>query len=235
MHRVAVCDDDVEALHQLEGFLKEYRLELEVDTYRDGVELLASERAYEIILLDVDMTGKNGIETAKELRRTDKKVKIIYVTNYSDYTVFAFAVHAFAYLLKPVKKEILYQQLEEAFEYMQNVEREELKFVTEEGILRLREDEIFYFEYIQRKVRIYTNKGIFQMKKRITDVVDALGKSDFFMPHKSFVVNLYAVQQIKGYDIYLTNGSIVPLSQKKSVVFRQALNRYLARTGGKNL
>ncbi len=50
----------------------------------------------------------------------------------------------------------------------------------------------------------------------------------FAMPHKSFVVNLHAVEKIYGYELTLTDGSRIPLSQKKSVQFRRLLNQYLA-------
>ena len=65
--------------------------------------MLESEEKFDIIFLDIDMGGINGIETAKKIRIYDKKVKIIYVTNYTDYTSSAFSVHAFGYLVKPIK------------------------------------------------------------------------------------------------------------------------------------
>lgn len=102
MVKVAICDDEVTTLEQMRVLLEEYPLALQVDAFLCGEELVAAKESYEIIFLDVDMAGMNGIETAHEIRKKDKKVKIIYVTNYSDYTTFAFAVHAFAYLLKPV-------------------------------------------------------------------------------------------------------------------------------------
>ena len=54
----------------------------------------------------------------------------------------------------------------------------------------------------------------------------------FAMPHKSFVVNLYAVERIHGYELTLTDGRRIPLSQKKAVQFRGALNQYLAEERG---
>lgn len=93
--RIAICDDEVSTLHQTIKYLKEYpKVSFAIDTYISGEALLASKENYEIILLDIDMTGINGIETARQIRLHDKNVKLIYITNHSDYTVFALAVHA---------------------------------------------------------------------------------------------------------------------------------------------
>ena len=54
-----------------------------------------------------------------------------------------------------------------------------------------------------------------------------MNKYGFVMPHKSFTVNLFYVRSIKGYDIFMMDGSVIPLSQKKSVEFRERLNMFL--------
>lgn len=236
MIRIAICDDEPAVLQQTKELLKEYqRVELSIDEFTSGEALLNSTRSYEIILLDIDMPKTDGIETARLIRQRDKKVKLIYITNYSDYTVFAFAVHAFAYLLKPLKKEELYKQLDEAFEYMQLSSDSLIEFHTVQGILRLPPSDILYFEYLNRKVYLRTKADTHILKCKITELADQLKEKGFIMPHKSFVVNLYSVKNIKGYDIYLVNGSTVPLSQKKSLEFRRALNHYLSEGMGLRL
>lgn len=233
MIRIAVCDDETDVLARMERMLYSYKKEtLSVDCYTSGTKLLASSKQYDIIFLDIDMPGMNGIKTAEQIRRGDREVTLIYVTNYTDYTIFAFAVHAFAYLLKPVEQDTLFGQLEEALLYQRKTKAQELEFTTQEGIIRVDPAEILYFEYQNRMVLMKTTDGIRHWKRRITEVAEKMKAYDFVMPHKSFVVNLYAVQSIHGYDIILTDGSTVPLSQKKSVGFRRSLNRYLAREGG---
>lgn len=229
MIRIAVCDDEEEVLSREVAMVREYHMEgLAVDGYTSGAALLNAGLEYDIILLDIDMEGMNGIETARRIRARDKKVKLIYVTNYSDYTIFAFAVHAFAYLLKPLRREDLFRQLEEALAYRSAEGEDEMEFQAREGIVRIKPSDILCFEYQSRQVLMYTRERIWHLKKKITDVEQEMRESGFAMPHKSFVVNLYAVQSIHGYDITLSDGSVVPLSQKKAAQFRKALNQYLA-------
>ncbi len=233
MIKIAVCDDDEKILGETLELLRHYKkLPLTADAYTSGEALLAAGKKYDILLLDIDMEGPNGIETARRIREVDKEVKLIYVTNYSDYTIFAFGVHAFAYLLKPLKAEELFAQLDEALAYGLAGPEPELEFLAKEGIVHIVPSRILCFEYLSRQVLMYTEERVWHLKRQITELAREMEGYGFAMPHKSFVVNLYAVQRIHRYEITLTDGRIIPLSQKKSAGFRRALNEYLAGERG---
>ena len=233
MIKIAVCDDDEKNLRDTLKLLEQYKkFPLSADAYTSGEALLAAGKKYDILLLDIDMEGLDGIETARRIREADKEVKLIYVTNYSDYTIFAFGVHAFAYLLKPLKAEELYAQLDEVFAYGLSGPEQELEFQAKEGIVRIVPSRILCFEYLSRQVLMYTTERVWHLKRQFTELARQMEGYGFAMPHKSFVVNLHAVQRIHGYVITLTDGREIPLSQKKSAAFRRALNQYLAGERG---
>ena len=198
--KIAVCDDEKSMLEQMEENLKEFETLFQIDCYTSGEALLDSGIYYDLIFLDIDMKGISGIDTARMLRRRDKKVKIVYVTAYEDFRDYAFSVHAFGYLVKPVKRESVHEMIREVLDYTEEeTDGPRLKFQTEEGIIELKIQEIIYFEYLQRKIRIVSEKGTFHMK------------------------------HLKGYEIWMTDVSTVPLSQKKSANFRQQLTGWLAQ------
>lgn len=229
MIKIAICDDDLIILNQTKKLIEDYKKkDFDIYVYKSGEELLESKSIFDIIFLDIDMIGINGIETAKRIRLYDKQVKIIYVTNYTDYTYSAFSVHAFGYLVKPIKEKDLHEQLNEALSYMVEYKEYLMEFITNEGLVRVDLNKIYYFEYESRKVLMRTNDKTYILKEKISDISTKMKEYGFEMPHKSFVVNLYNVKSIKGYDIYMMNGSIVPLSQKKSTEFRNSLNIYIS-------
>lgn len=230
MIKIAICDDDLITLNHTKEIIESYKeKDLQIYSYKSGEELLECEGKFDIIFLDIDMDGINGIEAAKRIRVYDKKVKIIYVTNYTDYTSSAFSVHAFGYLVKPIKEEELNEQLDEALSYMQDDEECLVEFITEDGLVRIDIKKIYYFEYVSRKIFMKTSDKIYIIREKISVINDKMKEFGFEMPHKSFVVNLYNVKSVKGYDVYMMDESIVPLSQKKSSEFRSALNVYLSK------
>lgn len=99
--RIAVCDDDKEIRDMLAEKIGKLYPEADLWLYRSGEELLSSDKEPDILLLDIQMPGKSGMETAKELRRKSRKAIIIFVTALDDFVFQAFDVGAFHYLVKP--------------------------------------------------------------------------------------------------------------------------------------
>lgn len=230
MQKTAVCDDDRAFCRKMTEYIKNYLLEVEVREFNSGEALLKQQEKFDLIFLDVDMKGINGIETARRLRKKDKKVKIVYVTAYPDFVNYAFSVHAFGYLVKPITEEEIRNQLREAMDYQACEEQiQTIRLETEAGMEELAVKDIFYFEYMDRKIRAKTKKGQFTIRGSITRLGGKMEEYGFAMPHKSFSVNLYHVKAIRGYDIYMMDGSVLPLSQKKSTQFRERLSQFLTQ------
>ncbi|KGM93087.1 response regulator transcription factor (plasmid) [Clostridium botulinum] len=229
MINIAICDDDKNIIDQMKKYIEEYKWEeCIVDDYMCGEDLLECKKHFNAIFLDIDMQGIDGIETARNIRSYNKEVKIIYVTSFSEYVNLAFSVHAFGYLNKPIKKEEIHKQLDEVISYSGKKEEVKLiEFMTTEGVVRLAPKDVYYFEYANRKVKIKTLKTIYMINEKITTIAKKMEEYDFLMPHKSFSVNLFYLKNIKGYEIFMVDGSIIPLSQKRSAKFREKFNLFL--------
>lgn len=228
MLEISICDDDKIIIEKIRDCIIAYTKDIcSITTYNSGEQLLRDNKKFDVIFLDIDMTGINGIETAKKIRNYDKSVKIIYVTSYTDYQNLAFSVHAFGYLNKPIQEYQIHNQLDEVLSYSEEENEDILDFITLDGVIRVSPREIYFFEYINRSVKMVTTNNTFILKEKITTIADKMDEYNFVVPHKSFTVNLLYVKSIKGYDISMVDGSIIPLSQKKSVDFRNKFNIFL--------
>lgn len=227
MWKIAICDDDQKMLDHLRDLLIQEPYELKVDEFLSGSELEAKANMYDLIFLDIDMPGKNGIAVGQQIRSLNKQCSIVYVTNFGDYRSLAFGVHAFDYVEKPIDKQRLHRLMDEFISY-QKTQAEVVPYVfeTRQGILRIQETDILYFEFLDRNVIMHTKHQTVSINGSLHALGERLSKL-FVMPHKSFYVNLAHVRLIKGYSIFLTNGEELPLSQKKSREFRISLNDFL--------
>ena len=85
MFKVAVCDDEAAITDIIETYIHAYTpLASSVEKYTSGEVLAAEKKNFDLIFLDIDMAGIDGIETARRIRDYDKRVKIVYVTSYRD-------------------------------------------------------------------------------------------------------------------------------------------------------
>ena len=222
MIKIAVCDDEAAIREQMHTYLESLDPVFQIVYLESGEALLTSPISFDIIFLDIDLKGLSGIDTARKLRQKNKTVKIIYITAYEDFRDYAFSVHAFGYLVKPLKKQSILQVLKEALAYAKEEQ-------TEEGILELPVSKLSYFEYECRKISMHTDKGIYHLRETLSALTERLTDMGFASPHKGFLVNLSHIQNIRGYELLLTDGTVLPLSQKRSAQFRQLLTRYLAQ------
>lgn len=228
MFKVAVCDDEAAITDIIETYIHTYTpLASSVEKYTSGEALAAEKKNFDLIFLDIDMAGIDGIETARRIRDYDKRVKIVYVTSYIDYAASAFGVHAFAYLLKPVKAADIHTIMKEACDYTaEEIQPVRMTFDTTVGDIAEDIRKIYYFEYENRHVKMVSEDGTFYIRSKITDMYTKMQDYGFYMPHKSFIVSFFHVRSIIGADIHMTNGDIVMLSQKRASQFRKAFAGY---------
>ena len=103
--QIAICDDEVSMVQILEEKIKKLLPDAVIDKYLSGDELIASGSKPDILFLDIQMPGMDGMETAKVLRQDNEDMILIFVTAAEEYVFQAFDVAAFHYLVKPFSDE----------------------------------------------------------------------------------------------------------------------------------
>ena len=235
MIKIAVCDDDEIVCEKLSFIIKKWFDEDErpvlIVKFESGIKLLETHIRFDVIFLDIEMPDLNGIEAAKKLRNWDVNSKIIYVTNHSSYILNSYSVHAFDYISKPIQEEIICNVLSEVVRYLDNAtQKHKYVFETEEGKVTLELEEIYYFEYLSRRVIINTSQDKYIASYSLKELFGKFHGYGFSLPHKSFIVNMLHVKLVKGFDIFMENGVRIPLAQKKAPEFRVEFNNFLQTT-----
>jgi len=206
MIKVLVCDDDKIVRDDIENIIKESKLIDYVKKVDDGlkaIEFVKYEKI-DLLIIDIDMPYKNGIDAAKEIKSIDDDVHIIFVTGFSDYSLESFKVHPIDFIVKPFTKEKILDSLNIAIDHInshkiaKNTVIEDSLFVYKirKQIHMVNFDDIVMFEKKSRVVNLYTKDDeVVKFYENFDDLSKRLPPS-FFATHRNYIVNLKLIHKV---------------------------------------
>ena len=212
---IAICDDskiDSDFVHNiLKKWANSKNIAISTEIFSSAEEFLFNyedNKSYDILLLDVEMGKIDGVELAKRIRSVNKLVQIIFITGYSDYIAEGYEVAALHYLMKPVKSEKLCEVLNRATEKIRKDEKI-LTFNSGDEIFRVPIYTIKYADVRLNYVTIHANEDI-TVKMTLKELATMLDER-FYRVGRSSIINLVYITRVTRSDIYLRDGSIIPL------------------------
>ncbi|MDE6214503.1 MAG: LytTR family DNA-binding domain-containing protein [Lachnospiraceae bacterium] len=245
---IMICDDDKtlqKLLRQkIEKFCADRNRFCRIVCCDSGEEMLALP-APDVLFLDIQMSGKNGMEIARELRRRHENTILIFVTAMSEYVYEAFDVDALHYLIKPFSDEKLQEVLNKALQQLQNLAEIKEAQRKSEKPLENQEDskillvkrgglstkvflsDIIYAEVFNRKVMLHTLDGDIEYYGKLTDLSEQAG-AEIYRTHRAYLVNLKYVEKYNATTVWLEQGTAL-LSKKQFSGFVQQYMQYINR------
>lgn len=224
MIKIAFCDDDMEVLHQMNELLDRYRVERNEDityaAFQSPFELLTEiEKGIrpDILFLDVVMPGQNGMDVAKEIRQYDMNMKIIFLTSSPEFAVESYSVGAYFYQLKPIWEESFFRLMDAVLAECGKKKKNSLILRSKDGITRIDLQQLEYCEVLGRKLLFHLENGaVLESAGSLDDLAGQLMQySNFFRPHRSFLVNMEYIQNISSRSIKMVNDAEIPIPHGK--------------------
>ena len=235
MIKIAFCDDDMEVLHQMNELLDRYRVERNEDiTYaacQSPFELLTEiEKGIrpDILFLDVVMPGQNGMDVAKEIRQYDTNMKIIFLTSSPEFAVESYSVGAYFYQLKPIWEESFFRLMDAVLAECEKKKKNSLILRSKDGITRIDLQQLEYCEVLGRKLLFHLEDGaVLESAGSLDDLAGQLMQhSNFFRPHRSFLVNMEYIQNISSRSIKMVNDAEIPIPHGKCSEIKNTYMEY---------
>ena len=234
--RIAICDDEEEVRAMLAEKVRRLYPAAELALYSSGRELLMAPPP-DIVLLDIQMPGPNGMDTAKLLRQNAKDAAIIFVTALEDYVFEAFDVGALHYLVKPFDGRKLTEVLARAVRQWKDRQRQTEKptlMVTRAGEhIAVPIEDIVYAEVFNRKVILHTLNSDIEYYGKMKELEKKAG-CDFYRPHRAYLVNFRFIRRYDAATIYLEKGQALMAKQNYQDFVKSYL-RYHQRKMGANM
>lgn len=229
IYRIAVCDDRQTDRDYLALLLNEWAAGVghvvQTQLFPSAEAFLfcyEEDKSWDMLLLDIEMDGMDGVTLAKTIRRDNRTVQLIFVTGYSEYISEGYEVSALHYLVKPIRKEKLFAVLDRAAEQCVKNGRY-LTLEQSKEMIRLPLYEIRYLEASQNYVTIHGEKGLKLTVRHTLSELERELDDRFFRTGRSYIVNLACIRKVTRTDIHLKDGEQLPLPRGMYKALNQAI------------
>lgn len=214
-YRAAIVDDnriDASFTEQaLTAWAENRQLAVQAECFDSAEKFLfryAGDKAWDILLLDIEMNAMDGVTMAKKVRAQNEAVQIVFITGYSDYIAEGYEVAALHYLMKPVSRDKLFAVLDRALEKRRQEDRC-LNLEATGEMVRIPFYEIRYLDVRQNYVTVHAKKD-YTVKRTLGEFEKALDER-FCRVGRSMIVNLRFIRRVTRADVTLSDGSVLPL------------------------
>ncbi len=224
--RIAIVDDRREDSGLLSGLVSEWAVErelpLQAEVFPSAEAFLFrwAEMKFDILLLDVEMGGMDGVTLAKQVRGEDEAVQLVFITGYSDYIAEGYEVAALHYLMKPVQKEKLFSVLDRAADKLRR-NQQILTLEISGELIRIPLYELRYLEASKNYVTLHGREA-YTVKRPLKEFEAELD-SRFFRVGRGFIVNLERVRRVTRTEVVLDSGECLPLPRGAYELLNRAI------------
>ena len=198
---------------------------LTAHTGKEGLALITSQ-CPDIILLDIEMPGLNGMEAAEQLRSRDEDVVLMFVTNMAQYAIRGYEVGALDFVLKPINYYTFSVRFERAIHRAQKREGSQVLLNLPDAVRRVDTRDIYYVEVQNRQLHYHTPGGEYVVRGTMQQAEQQLGPYHFVKCSHWYLVNLRHVTEVKR-DTVMVAGQELEISRRNYTAFLTALTNYV--------
>lgn len=234
MINIAICDDqdyDRKNIKQiLEKISLRNNIRFNIEEFRSGKELLNIYKRdipkFDVIFLDIILGDSNGIDIAKYILDLYNSVKFIILSSSREFILDGYDISAVNYIIKPASIERIEKELFRAI----NIQENNKKFyeINKNGNTVLLElNNIYYFEVDHRKINVHEKENVIDYYDRLDNVEKDLDDKGFKRCHRSYIINISKIKELKGNEIKLLNEQVIPVGRKYKENLKETFFNYL--------
>lgn len=223
MYTIAVCDDERAAARYIAASVQE-RFQTRdrpaaVDCYTQAEELerrLEGGTRYDILLLDIDMPGLDGIELCRRFRARSGDALVVFVSNKENLVFQTFDVQPFRFIRKNFFSDEIDKLCRDLMEEMERRSDKWLRFEDkQETVYSVNIRKLLYVEAAGKLCRLVSVGAVEEVRYQFNDLAELLKKDSFIQIHRSYLANPYYIYRIDKESVLLDNGTVLPLSRRR--------------------
>jgi len=242
---ILLCDDNVDVLIQeefiLDAVFRDMKRKAVIKTTTSPERCLKmvneDTKFFDLVLLDIEMPGISGLELGKRIKEINSLIHIIFVTSYERYSLEAYKVHPFYYILKPLGEKQVKDVLQDLIQYEDNntVGKEgntTFQIESNQNIYNIALKDIIYIEKEKNTCIIITkrkNYNVYMSLKHLEQQLLNTETLDFFRSHQSFIVNMNYVKEYSSTFFTLDDNTCIPIGRSFRSLAKDRFFQFLRR------
>ena len=228
---IALVEDDAATREKTAGYCRRFQKEtneqIRIREFSDGKELVDHyDPSIDLIFLDIEMKEMNGMEAAEAIRKKDRNVMIVFLTNMGGYAIRGYSVQATDYILKPLSYPVFCCKMKEWLKRVEQHRGETVVITNGEELFRISTDRLFYVEVSSHRLIYHTDGEDISFWGSLKSAEELLQGKGFARCNSCYLVNLRYVQKISGNQVYVGNTPL-QISRPRKKTFMEAVARYM--------
>lgn len=237
--KIAIVENEKSQIEITEGMLKKYfeenKIGYEIEAFENGFDFLEGDiSAIDIIFMDIDMPGINGMETAEKIREKNIQVPLIFVTNLPQYAISGYKVNALDFILKPMTYADFSMAMKKAIAMISKENIGDFVLNIHGAVTKFKADDVLYIDMIKHDVNIHMTDGqniVFRYS--LSKIEPLLDSRIYFKCNSGCIVNLRKVTYLKGDILIMENKDYITISRSKKKEAVSRLNDLYSNLLGK--
>lgn len=227
--KIAICEDETYWQEKIQGiikaFFKKHQMECEITVFNQGENIIQNSQ-FDLIFLDMEMTGMDGLETARQIRKTNEESAIVFLTSHDEIIKKTFEVKAYRFI---EKKEYQVEVVKCLASFVkENAEKESILVETKDGTVNIKLKDIMWLESSHNGSIIWGKQFDIASNTYLLEWEERLDSRMFFRCHRRYIVNLRWIESINE-DVQLVNGYRIELSRRKKKELKNLYMEYSFR------
>lgn len=230
--KIAILDDEYYfaqmaklTITQTFSLLKE---EIEVHIFTKIADFLTmhEKNAFDLVFLDIDMPEISGLVLAEQIRQMNQDTDVIFLSNQEHLVFLAIECQPFRFIRKRFLADEIYSA---ATAYLKKYNEKNINIIIEinKNNQAFRINDILYFESSGHQLIMHTVNGRFSFRGEINKWEKRLANHYFVRSHSGYLVNMKYVGEIEKTELFLDNGTTVPVSRRKMTNVKTVFHQYM--------
>lgn len=231
MYRVAIVEDNSDDANLLLELLQQFEQasgeSFTCKVFENSIQFLdAYNKDFDLILMDIEMPGLNGMDAAQKLREKDTDVTLVFITNMAQYVLRGYTVDAVDYILKPLNYYSFFMKLKKALRNIEHRDQGMITLKTADGIFRILSSDIYYVEVQGHYLNYYTASTVYTVRSTMSIAEEKLLKYHFLRCTNSCLINPAYITSVRSTAVTI-NATPLPISRTRKEIFFRELANYL--------